>query len=226
MVISGFNVAIVSGFFYFLIRWLWVAIPGAALRWPAQKAGLLGSAGAAIIYALLAGWDSPVQLDARTALEPTTVAGEEIDVDTRVVTLLGAANRDPDQFSDPDRFDVGLSYTWLDASNPDGTVEVRRPEHEALLQLGYRMPNDRTRINLDLRHVAGNHDSDFTSPAFGARTVRLSDYTLVNLRLSHDITDSTRLTAGIYNLTDARYEELDGYATQGRTVFFGATSRF
>ena len=125
-----------------------------------------------------------------------------------------------------DRFDVGLSYTWLDASNPDGTVEVRRPEHEALLQLGYRMPNDRTRINLDLRHVAGNHDSDFTSPAFGARTVRLSDYTLVNLRLSHDITDSTRLTAGIYNLTDARYEELDGYATQGRTVFFGATSRF
>jgi vitamin B12 transporter len=125
-----------------------------------------------------------------------------------------------------DRFDVGLSYTWLDASNPDGTVEVRRPEHEALLQLGYRMPDNRTRINLDLRHVAGNHDSDFTSPAFGARTVRLSDYTLVNLRLSHDITDSTRLTAGIHNLTDARYEELDGYATQGRTVFFGATSRF
>lgn len=61
VVISGFNVAIVSGFFYFLIRCLWAAIPGAALRWPAQKAGLLGSAGAAIIYALLAGWDSPVQ---------------------------------------------------------------------------------------------------------------------------------------------------------------------
>lgn len=52
-------------------------------------------------------WDSPVQLDARTALEPTVVAGEEIAVDTRVVTLLGAANRDPAQFTDPDRFDVG-----------------------------------------------------------------------------------------------------------------------
>jgi len=54
-------------------------------------------------------WDSPVQLDARTALEPAVVAGEEIEVDTRVVTLLGAANRDPAQFGDPDRFDVARS---------------------------------------------------------------------------------------------------------------------
>ncbi|MEQ8899381.1 MAG: TonB-dependent receptor [Roseovarius sp.] len=125
-----------------------------------------------------------------------------------------------------DRFDVGLSYTWLDASNPNGTVEVRRPEHEALLQLGYRMPNDRTRFNVDVRHVAGNFDTDFTAASMGAGTVRLSDYTLVDLRMSHDVTDTVRLTAGIHNLTDERYEELDGFATQGRTVFFGATSKF
>lgn len=52
-------------------------------------------------------WDSPVQLDGRTALEPTVVAGEEIAAGTRVITLLGAANRDPAHFDDPDRFDVG-----------------------------------------------------------------------------------------------------------------------
>lgn len=125
-----------------------------------------------------------------------------------------------------DRFDIGLSYTWLDASNPNGSVEVRRPEHEALLQLGYLMPNDRTRFNLDVRHVAGNYDSDFTAPSFGTMTVKLSDYTLVNLGMSHDVTDSVRLTASIHNLTDERYEELDGYATQGRTVFFGVTSKY
>ena len=51
-------------------------------------------------------WDSPVQLDARTALESTSVAGQEIEASTRIVTLLGAANRDPEQFEDPDRFDV------------------------------------------------------------------------------------------------------------------------
>ncbi len=51
-------------------------------------------------------WDSPVQFDTRTALEPAELAGEPVEAGTRVVTLLGAANRDPDHFTDPDRFDV------------------------------------------------------------------------------------------------------------------------
>ncbi|MDH3705844.1 MAG: cytochrome P450 [Acidimicrobiia bacterium] len=52
-------------------------------------------------------FDSPVQLDARSVFEPVEVAGVELEAGARVVTLLGAANRDPSRFSDPDRFDVG-----------------------------------------------------------------------------------------------------------------------
>jgi cytochrome P450 len=52
-------------------------------------------------------YESPVQLDARTALEPLTVDGYEIDEGDTVVTLIGAANRDPAQFPDPDTFDPG-----------------------------------------------------------------------------------------------------------------------
>jgi cytochrome P450 len=52
-------------------------------------------------------WDSPVQFDMRRALQPAEVAGEPVDAGTTVVTLLGAANRDPAHFQDPDRFDVG-----------------------------------------------------------------------------------------------------------------------
>jgi cytochrome P450 len=51
-------------------------------------------------------WDSPVQLDGRTVLEPAEVAGQQVEVGTRVMTLLGAANRDPEHFDDPERFDV------------------------------------------------------------------------------------------------------------------------
>ena len=51
-------------------------------------------------------WDSPVQLDVRTALEPADLAGEPVEEGTNVVTLLGAANRDPAHFHEPDRFDV------------------------------------------------------------------------------------------------------------------------
>ena len=52
-------------------------------------------------------WDSPVQFDVRRALRPAEVAGLAVDEGTAIVTLLGAANRDPSHFRDPDRFDVG-----------------------------------------------------------------------------------------------------------------------
>lgn len=52
-------------------------------------------------------WDSPVQIDARTVLDPAEVAGERLDPGEVVLTLLGSANRDPDRFVDPEAFDVG-----------------------------------------------------------------------------------------------------------------------
>ena len=51
-------------------------------------------------------YEGSVQLDARTALEDADVAGHHIDSGQVVLTLLGAANRDPDRYQDPDRFDI------------------------------------------------------------------------------------------------------------------------
>jgi cytochrome P450 len=51
-------------------------------------------------------WDSPVQVDSREAFEPAEVSGCSVDEGQAIVTLLGAANRDPERFSDPDRFDI------------------------------------------------------------------------------------------------------------------------
>ena len=51
-------------------------------------------------------YDSPIQVDARTVLEPTVLAGTELEPGRLVVTLLGAANHDPDRFTDPDRLDI------------------------------------------------------------------------------------------------------------------------
>ncbi|MDH4171006.1 MAG: cytochrome P450 [Acidimicrobiia bacterium] len=52
-------------------------------------------------------FDSPVQLDARTTNEAMDVAGVAVDEGARIITLLGAANRDPTRFDDPDVFDIG-----------------------------------------------------------------------------------------------------------------------
>ncbi|MFG2694149.1 cytochrome P450 [Kitasatospora sp. NPDC048407] len=50
-------------------------------------------------------FDSPVQLTSRIALTGTTVGGEPVPRDTGMMLLIGAANRDPRRFPDPDRFD-------------------------------------------------------------------------------------------------------------------------
>ncbi len=52
-------------------------------------------------------WDSPVQVDGRTAYEALEIDGVEVAAGENFVTLIGAANRDPRAFDDPDHFDVG-----------------------------------------------------------------------------------------------------------------------
>ena len=49
-------------------------------------------------------FDSPVQLDGRTALEDAEIAGLPLPKGSNVVTLIGAANRDPERFANPDDF--------------------------------------------------------------------------------------------------------------------------
>jgi cytochrome P450 len=51
-------------------------------------------------------FDSPVQITGRTATRAGELAGRPIAAGTRVTVLLGAANRDPEVFDAPERFDV------------------------------------------------------------------------------------------------------------------------
>src|SRR5918996_1105814 len=51
-------------------------------------------------------YDSPVQRTARMTTTDVAIDGRPIAKGTMVVTALGAANRDPAQFPDPDRLDV------------------------------------------------------------------------------------------------------------------------
>ena len=51
-------------------------------------------------------YDSPVQATGRVATEDTEIGGKKIDKGDMLVTSLGAANRDPERFPDPDRLDI------------------------------------------------------------------------------------------------------------------------
>ena len=52
-------------------------------------------------------YDSPVQLDGRIAREQVEIGGKKIKAGQRVLGILGAANRDPEAFPNPDALDIG-----------------------------------------------------------------------------------------------------------------------
>ncbi len=51
-------------------------------------------------------YDSPVQATSRISLEDVEIRGTKIPALTELIALIGSANRDPDQFSDPDVLDL------------------------------------------------------------------------------------------------------------------------
>jgi cytochrome P450 len=52
-------------------------------------------------------YDSPVQLTSRRTATPAQVAGLPVTPDEEVIVMLGAANRDPRRFTEPNRFHPG-----------------------------------------------------------------------------------------------------------------------
>ena len=52
-------------------------------------------------------FDPPVQMTVRMAEQDTAIGGTDVARNSMVFVLLAAANRDPRQFPNPERFDVG-----------------------------------------------------------------------------------------------------------------------
>ena len=125
-----------------------------------------------------------------------------------------------------DALGFDLDYTYLDARDPDGNREVRRPKHEVALNVSYDMWGGRTRLTGDVRHIAGNEDYDFTAPSYGTRRIKLDDYSVVNLAVSQRIRDHLEVYARVDNALDAEYMEIQGYVAQGRTFYAGMRANF
>ncbi|MFC7703807.1 TonB-dependent receptor plug domain-containing protein [Plastorhodobacter daqingensis] len=122
-----------------------------------------------------------------------------------------------------DRLTLGANYTFLRARNPDGSVEVRRPRHELGLNASLAVLDGRGFVSGDLRHVAGNFDTQFWGTY---ETVELPSYTVVNLAAGYDLNQNVRVTGRIVNLFDEAYSDVWGYASQGRTGYVGLQARW
>ena len=77
--------------------------PDAAVRLRAQPALIKGAVEEILRFA------SPNQLGNREVARATTVGGLHVEPGTQITLCIGAANRDPAQFVEPDTFDIGRS---------------------------------------------------------------------------------------------------------------------
>ena len=80
----------------------------ALLTHPAERARLTPGGVPAAVEELIR-YDSPLQLFERTATVPVEIGGVTVEPGEKIAALLGAANRDPAVFADPDRLDLARS---------------------------------------------------------------------------------------------------------------------
>jgi vitamin B12 transporter len=117
---------------------------------------------------------------------------------------------------------LGASYTYLDARDPDGTREIRRPQHSGALNIAYTFTEVPLTLHSEVVLVGENLDTDFTT----GTNVTLPAYTLVNAGLNYQLSDQVEIYGRVQNLFDTRYEEILNYNTQGRTFYAGAKAKF
>jgi cytochrome P450 len=106
-------------------------------------------------------WEAPVQFAAREATTDTTLAGVDIPEGMPVLVALGAANRDPARYENPDAYDVARDGPPPHIAFGDG-VHRCLGEHLAKLEAGIalgilleRLPDMRLEPGDDDPHVLG-----------------------------------------------------------------------
>ena len=110
-------------------------------------------------------FESPVQMTSRRVLEDGELAGRRVKAGDALQLFLGAANRDPARFRDPDRFDMARTRNRhvAFAFGPHfclGAALAREELRIALDHLLDRLPG----LELALDEVAWQPTIDFRGP--------------------------------------------------------------
>jgi vitamin B12 transporter len=108
-----------------------------------------------------------------------------------------------------------LGASYLDAEDPDGSREVRRPAWLAFARLNQSWGP--ARLGLDVFYVDDQQDLDFST--FPARRVALDAYTLVNASAALMLGQRTTVRLRAANLLDESYEDQLGYQRPGRAWY-------
>jgi vitamin B12 transporter len=134
---------------------------------------------------------------------------------------------------------LGLAYTYLNARNPDGEREVRRPPHSGRGDVTYTFAGGRGTASFAAIYNGEMLDTAFplvpvSSPppntpplAFSAgERLTLGEYWLLNAAVSYQLQPGVEIFARVENLLDKDYQEVFGFEAAPIAAFAGVRLTF
>ncbi len=121
------------------------------------------------------------------------------------------------KFSPVKNLTIGGNFTYTDTQDKETGLELlRRPKRQFNFDVNWGfLPN--ANLNLGLNHVGSRKDYVYITD---------KSYTIVRLASSYNITKNFQIFGRIENLFDKKYQEVNGYATLGRSFYGGIKGKF
>lgn len=127
--------------------------------------------------------------------------------------------------ADVGRTTIAASYTFTDATQPDGAAgderELRRPRHMANLRVAHAFARVPLEAQVNAAYVGSRTDLYFPPFPTPSERVTLDDYVLVDLSARYRVGARFDLVARIENALDEDYEDVYGFATPGVGAWVG-----
>jgi len=111
---------------------------------------------------------------------------------------------------------IGASYTYTDARDANDVRLTTRPRYQVNMHATY-VPTKDVKLTA-LGHYVGSR-KDFSGQETG-------HYFLAHLKADYTINNTWSVHGKLNNLFDRKYQEVDGYATLGRSVYVGVKATF
>ena len=118
-----------------------------------------------------------------------------------------------------DSLGVNAMYTYLTTEDANGEALARRPKNQLDLKATYYV-DDNWDLGLSAQYVGERFDSANNT---GTQTGK---YTVANFVSNLKVNKFVTVYGKIDNLTDKYYQTVDGYATAGRSLYFGLTAKY
>ncbi|GAB2692701.1 TonB-dependent receptor plug domain-containing protein [Aliiglaciecola aliphaticivorans] len=106
------------------------------------------------------------------------------------------------------------NYTYNDAEDSSGEARLRRPRNKFNLGIRHGWLDDKVSAELTYRSVRN---------AVDIAGAEIEDYQVTNLSARWQIVESVSIKAGVNNLFDEDYQEVNGFNTAGQNFFVSTT---